>query len=214
MLGGLAGSGKTEVLRALGERGEQIIDLEGLAHHRGSAFGHLGQPPQPSHERFQALVETAIRDADARRPLWVEEEGPFLGSVGVPLHLSLALERAPTIVLDVPRSRRVQRLLSTYGGCDPATLAEALERLSGRLGRQRTRAALKELWAGRVREAIEIVLDYYDGAYRHRTAAWSERRVALLRVDEEHAEQVAEMLRATAYRGVVPGGFEPPTSRL
>ena len=170
VLGGLAGAGKTELLTRLRERGEQTLDLEALASHRGSAFGHLGQPPQPSHERFQHLVHEALRAVDPERPLYVEDEARFIGSVGLPSELAEAIERAPVIWVAAPLSRRVERVLAGYGSHPPEQLAAALERMAPRLGERRTRGARKAILDGRICDAVEALLPYYDDAYRHRVA--------------------------------------------
>jgi hypothetical protein len=84
VLSGLAGAGKTAALRTLSERGACILDLEGLARHRGSAFGEMTGLDQPSHEAFSHQVMEVLVNADSDRVLWLEEERPFIGSVGLP----------------------------------------------------------------------------------------------------------------------------------
>ena len=66
VIGGYTGSGKTEILKALQEKGETIIDLEGLAHHKGSSFGALGQPKQPSQEMFENILGIALSKINAK----------------------------------------------------------------------------------------------------------------------------------------------------
>jgi tRNA 2-selenouridine synthase len=173
VLGGLAGAGKTESLALLAGRGEQVLDLEALARHRGSAFGHIGQPPQPSHLHFQELVATALDAADPERPLYVEDEARFIGSVGLPPALADAIGRAPLVLVETPFECRVERLVAGYGSCPRAQLLDAVERSARRLGGERTRAARHALLAGRVKGAVEVLLPYYDAAYRHRAAALS-----------------------------------------
>lgn len=179
VIGGLAGSGKTELLHALRELGEQILDLEDLAVHSGSAFGHLGRPAQPSHERFQARVAAAMHAADRTRPVWVEDEGPFLGSVGLPRHLQEAIATAPVLELVVPRAERVERLRATYGGHPADELVTALKRISPRLGRSASARVLEAVQAGHMRAAIETLLPYYDDSYTHRVAAYCRPRTTI-----------------------------------
>src|SRR3954469_123560 len=110
---GPTGSGKTELLRRLAARGEQIVALEARAAHRGSAFGGLGLPAQPSHRAFQTAVRGALADADPSRPLWIEDEGEFIGSVGLPPELVTGIRSAPAIELRTASPRtRVQRILA------------------------------------------------------------------------------------------------------
>jgi hypothetical protein len=110
---GAPGSGKTEVLAALAAQGEQVLDLEHLAAHRGSAFGSVGAR-QPSHSQFQTEVHRAVAAVDPDLPLWIEQEGRFIGSVGVPTDLAQQWGASETIALEVPRERRLARLVETY----------------------------------------------------------------------------------------------------
>lgn len=184
VLGGLAGSGKTELLQELGVAGEQVLDLEALARHRGSAFGAIGMPPQPSHEAFARLVTEQVDRADPSRPLWVEDEGPFIGSVGVPPGLQDAIGRAPVVSLDVPFDVRVARLARTYGDADPDALLTALVRSRRRLGAERASEAAACVRRGDVHAAVACVLPWFDAAYLRRTPAYGERPV-LATIQEE-----------------------------
>ena len=130
VLGGRTGSGKTALLHALKDMGEQVLDLEGLAEHMGSAFGRVGQArPQPSNEMFENLVALAWRRADASRALWVEHEGRHVGSCLVPARLFSCL-RAPEllVLLNVPRAARVRHLVAMYAtqGAEPEAFTETL----------------------------------------------------------------------------------------
>jgi tRNA 2-selenouridine synthase len=182
---GLAGSGKTALLGALAAAGDQVLDLEGLARHRGSAFGHLGAGgPQPSHHEFQRQVRAARATADPGRPLWVEEEGPFIGSVGVPPELQRELLTAPAVELRSPRERRVTRLLADYRECPRDTLCAAIARTRG-LEPTVAARAIAAVRAGRTADAIEFVLPAFDSAYRYRMASASGTLLAV--VDDDGA---------------------------
>src|SRR6266508_5749954 len=87
VLGGLTGSGKSAALAALANLGEQVLDLQALAAHRGSAFGGLGRPAQPTHRQFQTAVCARLDRADPDRVLYIEGCPPYLGSVGLPAEL-------------------------------------------------------------------------------------------------------------------------------
>lgn len=172
VLAGLAGSGKTELLGALARAGDQVLDLEGLASHRGSAFGGIGLPPQPAHDEFQRLVEERLAAADPDRVLWVEDEGPFIGSVGVPSGLQDAIARAPVVAVRASRAARVQRLTVTYGTADRSALVAALEGMRRRLGAAPAARASALVRSGDVRAAVELVLPHFDAAYRHRMSMY------------------------------------------
>ena len=177
VLTGLAGSGKTERLHELAAAGEQVLDLEGLARHRGSAFGGIGLGPQPSHGEFAARIALAVERVDPSRTLWVEDEGPFIGSVGVPEWLQAEIAAAPVVEVEASWDERVSRLARIYGGADRAELLQALDRGRRRLGEDRTAVAEARLRTGDVRGAIAVVLPFYDAAYEHRVGALGRRVV-------------------------------------
>ncbi|NJN34457.1 MAG: tRNA 2-selenouridine(34) synthase MnmH, partial [Saprospiraceae bacterium] len=84
ILGGKTGSGKTQILKELEKKGEQIIDLEALAHHKGSAFGWIGEEKQPSSEQFENSLFEVIRKIDPTKRVWVENESRNIGTVFIP----------------------------------------------------------------------------------------------------------------------------------
>ena len=84
VVGGRTGSGKTQVLKELARLGEQIIDLEAIAHHKGSAFGSIGEPEQPTVEQFENDLFQALRMLDPQRRVWIENESRSIGRVYTP----------------------------------------------------------------------------------------------------------------------------------
>lgn len=106
VLGGCTGSGKTELLR---EFPAHAVDLEGLAHHRGSAFGGLREP-QPSQTRFENAVALGL----FKSLVLVEDEGRLIGQRSIPSLLYQAMQRAPLILVESPLEERVQRIYGEY----------------------------------------------------------------------------------------------------
>ena len=84
ILGGMTGSGKTYLLSDLSKQNQQVLDLEGLANHKGSAFGAIGQKPQPKTEFFENLLFEDLIKLDSTKPIWVEDESKAIGSVFIP----------------------------------------------------------------------------------------------------------------------------------
>ena len=115
VLGGMTGSGKTEILGALRNMGEQVLDLEALANHRGSSFGALGQPPQPTNEQFWNTIAMEWVKFDSTKALWVEAESKSLGLCRIPQEIFEQMEKA--IVIEIRRSRqeRVEFLVEIWG---------------------------------------------------------------------------------------------------
>jgi len=167
IIGGRTGSGKTLVLKALREQGAQVIDLEGLARHKGSAFGALGQPPQPSSEHMANLMHRELTAFDPEQPIYVEDESLRIGSVALHKPFYDLMQRSPITVLDVPREQRAHFLARDYGDAKLEELTECFVRIEKRLGGQRLKEALAALEQGDLITAGNAALDYYDGAYDH-----------------------------------------------
>lgn len=165
VLSGLTGAGKTEFLKLLRESGEQIIDLEKLANHRGSSFGALGLGEQPTTEQFENRLFVALEVLDPQQRFWVEDEGSRLGRVVVPSRFVKQIRRAPAVFLDVPKSRRLDNLLLEYGELEPDGLVEATRGIQKRLGGQNMKDAIGAIEAGDLRGAADITLSYYDRSY-------------------------------------------------
>jgi tRNA 2-selenouridine synthase len=169
VLAGLTGSGKTDVLHALADAPyhHPVLDLEELAHHKGSAFGAIGQPAQPTQEQFENNLAAALAQLPTDAPIWVEDESRQIGRLTIPAALFAQMHAAPRYVLEVPREARVIKLAAEYGAENPAELAAAIERLQKRLGGLATKQALAAVEAGDFGRMVELVLDYYDKTYTH-----------------------------------------------
>ena len=115
VLGGTTGSGKTDILKVLEKRGEQFLDIENIAHHKGSVFGLLGQKPQPTNEQFENNLADAWRRFDFKRIIWLEDESLQLGSCVQPDPLFFQLRKAPLIKIIVPKPEREKQLVKEYG---------------------------------------------------------------------------------------------------
>ncbi|MCC7301448.1 MAG: tRNA 2-selenouridine(34) synthase MnmH [Bacteroidia bacterium] len=165
VLGGETGSGKTEILKYLKEAGEQVIDLETLAHHKGSSFGALGELPQPTSEQFENNLQIQWSALDHNRRFWLEDESHTIGKVCLPGAVWERMKAAPIIRVTVPREDRVQRLLLDYGNFPKEEIAAAIRRITRRLGPQHAKQALEQVEAGNAAEVARIALTYYDKAY-------------------------------------------------
>ena len=167
IIGGRTGSGKTEILHRLRERGEQILDFEGIAHHKGSAFGALGELPQPSTEQFENDLHLAMSKLDLSRPIWLEDESKNIGKCSITNELWANMVRSPLVVIDIPLEVRVKRLVKDYGEMPIEGLEDSIRRIERRLGNEAMKNALKSLSEGNLAEVARIALRYYDKAYDH-----------------------------------------------
>ena len=171
VLDGNTGSAKTAVLNLLAERGVQAIDLEGLARHRGSLFGHL-PGGQPSQKAFEAGLAMALARLDPSRPVVVEAESSKVGNCRLPPELWKAMVRAPRIAIAAPRSERATYLKRAYHDMveDVAGLAAVIEQLRGSHPHETVDAWQKLAQAGDFTTLADgLMADHYDPRYeKHR----------------------------------------------
>lgn len=165
IIGGYTGSGKSDILRALRKRGEQVIDLEALANHKGSAFGGLMMPSQPTTEQFQNELFEELMKLDRSRRIWVEDESIAIGKIFLPDAFWRQMSSSPVYALDVDKGVRIDRLVKEYGHADPEEFLKAMVNITKKLGGQNFKAAKEKLFEGDMASTIEILLGYYDKAY-------------------------------------------------
>ena len=165
VIGGKTGGGKSDLLRALAANGEQIIDLEALAHHKGSAFGGLLQLPQPTTEQFQNDLFEAILKLDLSMPVWIEDESIAIGKIFLPEVLWRRKKESPVVRIELDKAARVNRLVNEYGPADRTEFLQAMEKITKKLGGQHFNHAKELLEAGDMHGTIDILLTYYDKAY-------------------------------------------------
>ena len=189
VLGGYTGSGKTEVLKGISRLGSQVLDLERLASHKGSAFGGLGQGPQPTNEQFENDLFDVLRRFDRSRPVWLEDESRMIGNVTLPDPVVSMISTGMLVLLMVPKTSRIRRLVNEYARFDPTLLASAVERISERLGRPRTREALDCIERGDLSLVADNVLTYYDKAYQHALDRRPEQPRISFEITEEPDDQ-------------------------
>lgn len=167
ILGGLTGSGKTRILQALAAQGEQIIDLEALAKHKGSAFGQLGNiPAQPSNEQWENELASKWTHLTPQRRVWIEDESRMIGHCKIPDHLFSAMQKAPRIIIERPIEERIETLVAEYTNADNKDLKEATLRIRKKLGGQRTTEILTLIDQKNYPQACQLLLSYYDRAYK------------------------------------------------
>jgi tRNA 2-selenouridine synthase len=165
VLGGCTGCGKTERLEELRAQGEQVLDLEGLAEHRGSAFGAIGKGPQPSQEQFENLIGGVLEGCDG--PVWVEDESRMIGKLKLPDALYAQMSEAPLVLMEVGLEERLDRLMRDYGEAPRGELVAATERIRKKLGGERADRAVAAIEKGKLRDAFELILYYYDRTYHY-----------------------------------------------
>ena len=187
IIGGRTGSGKTEILQHLSELGEQTIDLERHAAHKGSSFGALGQVPQPSNEQFENLLFNDFRKLNINDPLWLENESRSIGMVKIPDALFNQMREANLVDVNVSIEVRKERILDEYGHFPLEKLRECTARLEKRLGGLRLKLCLEALEQDRKHEWLDYLLEYYDETYAYGMSLREKSKCITLDLNEEES---------------------------
>lgn len=167
VVGGKTGSAKTAVLQGLEKAGEQVVDLETLAHHKGSAFGGREDGFQPTNEQFYNELFNRLYSLDVEKTIWVEDESRTIGRVSIPDEFFSQMGRSPLMYIDCKPAFRIGRLVEEYGVLPAEQLVESLKKVREKIGGDKYKIALEALGAGNFRLVAELMLGYYDKAYEH-----------------------------------------------
>jgi len=171
ILGGYTGSAKTKLLALLAAKGQSTIDLEALASHKGSAFGKIGMPTQPSQEMFENLLAEALTTANCQLPIangniWLEDESQRIGDTMLPDSFWKQMRSSPVYFLDIPFEDRLAYLVKDYAAGQTEEFVNAIIRIKKRLGGLEAKTAINHLLEGNVKEAFRVLLTYYDKWYK------------------------------------------------
>jgi len=167
IVAGHTGCGKTEVLQEMEKLGAQVLDLESLAHHKGSAFGGLGHPEQPSTSQFQNRIFEVLRRFSPALPLWVENESVKIGRVCIPEELWENMCNAGGYELVLPVDERVKFILEGYGKFDTESLVMCIRNLARRLGDEDMRRLCQMTAERDLEPVVRRLIAYYDKSYDH-----------------------------------------------
>ena len=223
ILGGYTGSGKTEVLQQLKQNGEKVVDLENLACHKGSAFGNINMPPQPTQEMFENLLsyelekvsgnwqmagssETSFTIHHSPFTIWLEDESQRIGSVNIPKAIWETMRSSPLCFLEIPFEERLNHIEEEYSRCDKESLLNAIDRIKKRLGGLETKNSIQYLEEGNTRECFRILLHYYDKLYskgllNRDGLSHLLTKIACEKVTVENAALVSQAQPASTYAG-------------
>jgi tRNA 2-selenouridine synthase len=195
ILGGYTGSGKTIILEHMKGRGEAVIDLEGIAGHRGSAFGRIGLPEQSSVEMFENNLAEELYKISNQYPnkhIWLEDESQRIGAVSIPHTLWANMRKSMVYFINIPFEKRLDYLVETYGVFDKTSLAEAISRIQKKLGGLETKTAIAYLENGEIKACFDILLKYYDKLYLKSLHTRSESRESM--TNEQHNESMYKIV--------------------
>jgi tRNA 2-selenouridine synthase len=192
VIGGMTGSGKTDVLEALERSGQQILHLERLASHKGSVFGAIGMPKQPSTEQFENDLFRQLTPLDPNQPVFVEDESLAIGNVFIPRIFYEQMSSSRFINLSVTVERRVKHLVNDYTGGDTGLLIAGVKRIERRLGLENAAKIIEHIQKSEMDEAVMRLLKYYDKVYVRSMSMHRRQEITEIWVGEKSAGEIAE----------------------
>ena len=194
VVGGMTGSGKTQILQELRHMDEQVIDLEDLAQHKGSTYGSLNRLEQPSQEQFENNMAAELQRLDPGRRIWLEDESITIGRCSIPKSLWHRMQLATLYFLEVPLEDRVQALVQEYGSLDKEFLVLCTDRIRKRLGTDQTKKAIAAINENRMEEFVRWVLVYYDKTYHAALRNRTENSICRIPVAGNNAVENASFI--------------------
>lgn len=172
VLAGPTGCGKTRLLSELAAQGQQVLDLEELASHRGSLLGDLPGRPQPTQKQFDSQLLHVMRRFDPARPVWIEAESKKIGNLQLPESLFNAMHASQVLHLSAPMAERVKLWREDYPhfAADLAAMVGKLAPLKPLVGGETLSHWQGLAASGSVDELFESVMTrHYDPCYERST---------------------------------------------
>ena len=195
VLGGKTGCAKTEILHHIKESGEQLLDLEKIACHKGSAFGALGeQLEQPSTEHFENCLHHELSKLDVSKRVWVENESKHIGKVYIPKDFWTQIKAAPLINIERSFKHRVKHLIDGYAVFPNEELTSSFEKIKKRLGGLAYQNAVDAIAVEDYQVATEIALKYYDKTYLHGLETNISPDIHNVKFEEKSNKEIANKL--------------------
>lgn len=194
LLAGITGCGKTQLLHRMANSDFQVLDIEGLAHHKGSVFGAIGQEPQPSVEQFENLMAEVLWKFNPEQPVWVESENQLIGKVIIPNEFKQLMNEAPLVEIIRNQEQRFEIIKAEYGDLPAEELVAATRKLEKRLGNLRMRDAIRAMEENQPEIWIPLLMDYYDSGYRHMLDKIKKNKIATLDISAMKEEDLFNQL--------------------
>lgn len=192
LLTGRTGSGKTLILNKLKSIGYNVIDLEKIAKHKGSAFGWINEGEQPSQEQFENNLSHELLKYDIDSTLWFEDESLLIGRRAIPKSLFNKMREAQKIIyLDIPKECRAEYIVNTYGKYNIDDLKESILKIKKRLGGERLKESLELLDNGNIYECVLNMLYYYDKAYK---LSINENKLVSIKCEDNNFNNIVESI--------------------
>jgi len=194
IVAGTTGSMKTRLLEEMEKMGAQVVDLEGLAHHQGSAFGSHKEEIQPSSEQFQNDVLEKFLSFSLEQPIWLEDESFIIGKTHLIAPLYHLMEESSRFHIVLPKEQRLKVLVKDYGSLPKEKLIQSTHKIAKKLGKENCELAISHIENGEMTEAASIILSYYDKAYAKGLNKKSKTIVGEIPLSIERLSEVAASL--------------------
>ena len=201
IIGGYTGSGKTKILQYINQNSYQVVDLEAIACHRGSAFGGISMGKQPTVEQFEINLFDEMRHLNLEKPIWLEDESHHIGSVFIPLPLFKQMEDNFLYFLNISREKRAKFLVEEYAVLDKDELAYSIRKIKKRLGFDQVKSALAYLENNDFYQVAMIVLKYYDKFYLRGLSRRDQQKVKEIKFETTNHEENAKFLLEVIQNG-------------
>lgn len=194
VLFGLTGCGKSDILGCIRDLGCQVLLLEELACHKGSAFGGLQGLNQPSQSEFETKLWEEINSFDPSRPVWVEYETGYLGKLQIPGPLLETLRKSEMLIIQRDRLIRIRRIIDEYATLGQEALLSAAQKLKKKMSAQKYRLLRRSIKNEDFETAVSILLTYYDKVYENGMREGQFRILAEIELPDTEPENIARLL--------------------
>lgn len=198
LIDGQTGTAKTDILHAAGKMGGQVLDLEGLAHHRGSVFGGMGDGSQPGQKLFESRIWAALQAMDLSKPILVEAESSRIGKCEVPTRIWKAMRQAPCISVEASPEARAKYLTRAYDDiiATPDRIMQSIEAL-----RPYHAKSVIEDWQDMTRSgeyeqlALELMREHYDPMYGRSRERRQGEKLQTIHLDALEPDDIVQAAR-------------------
>lgn len=194
VLNGLTGTGKTRILKALEKQGYPVIDLEGMANHKGSIFGHIGVEPN-NQKKFDSLFVKQFRELEKSPFVLFEAESARIGKVVIPNWVTELKANSLQLIIDMPMEERIKEIIEDYRPVEyQAECIAAFQRIKTRMPQDVSKQIEMDLETGEFDSAVRLLLEYYyDSRYKHTGLQYPETQKKVLRV--QNLEEAIEAIK-------------------
>ncbi len=197
VLNGLTGTGKTRILKTLEKQGYPVIDLEGLANHKGSIFGHIGVEPH-NQKVFDSLFVQQFRELEKAPFVLFEAESARIGKVVIPQWVTELKAQSVQFIIEMPIEERIKEIIEDYRPLEhQAECIAAFQRIKTRMPLDISKQIEVDLETREFSSAVRLLLEYYyDSRYRHTGLQYPDHQKKVLHVRnlEEAISAIKEQL--------------------